>query len=45
MAGISAAFISGFIPLYFWGKAIRQSAMRWPFVQFVFWEVDREVGE
>lgn len=45
MAGISTVFISGFIPLYLWGKAIRKWAMGWPFVQFVFWEVDREVGE
>ncbi|PYH92412.1 MFS transporter [Aspergillus ellipticus CBS 707.79] len=45
MAGISGGCLLFFIPLYFWGKSIRISSMKWPFVQFVFWKDDREVGE
>ncbi|KAJ0416733.1 major facilitator superfamily domain-containing protein [Aspergillus carlsbadensis] len=45
MAGISGGCLLFFIPLFFWGKSIRQAAMKWPVVQFVFWKDDREVGE
>ncbi|KAL4908626.1 hypothetical protein BDW74DRAFT_188538 [Aspergillus multicolor] len=45
MAGISGGCLLFFIPLFFWGKAIRQATMKWPVVQFVFWKDDREVGE
>ncbi|RHZ58371.1 putative MFS transporter [Aspergillus thermomutatus] len=45
MAGISGGCLLFFIPLFFWGKSIRQAAMKWSFVQFVFWKDDREVGE
>ncbi|KAL3435988.1 major facilitator superfamily domain-containing protein [Aspergillus tetrazonus] len=45
MAGISGGCLLFFIPLFFWGKPIRQAATKWPFLQFVFWKDDREVGE
>jgi hypothetical protein len=45
MAGISGGCLLFFIPLFFWGKSIRQASMKWSFVQFVFWKDDREVGE
>ncbi|OJJ47362.1 hypothetical protein ASPZODRAFT_159251 [Penicilliopsis zonata CBS 506.65] len=45
MAAISGGCLLFFIPLFFWGKALRTAAMKWPFIQFVFWKDDREVGE
>ena len=45
MAGISGGCLLFFIPLYLWGRSIRTASMKWPFVQFVFWKDDREVGE
>ncbi|KAL6235088.1 hypothetical protein BDW75DRAFT_251109 [Aspergillus navahoensis] len=45
MAGISGDCLLFFIPLFFWGKAIRQAVIKWQFLQFVFWNDDREVGE
>ncbi|OJJ05802.1 hypothetical protein ASPVEDRAFT_153959 [Aspergillus versicolor CBS 583.65] len=45
MAGISGGCLLFFIPLFFWGRSIRHAALKWPFVQFVFWKDDREVGE
>jgi hypothetical protein len=45
MAGISGGCLLFFLPLFFWGKSIRQAAMKWRVVQFVFWKDDREVGE
>ncbi|GLA73525.1 hypothetical protein AtubIFM55763_004450 [Aspergillus tubingensis] len=45
MAGISGGCLLFFIPLYLWGRHIRMASMKWPFVQFVFWKDDREVGE
>lgn len=45
MAGISGGCLLFFIPFFFWGKQIRTSAMKWPFLQFVFWKDDCEVGE
>ncbi|KAF2195068.1 MFS general substrate transporter [Zopfia rhizophila CBS 207.26] len=46
MAGISGAVILGWIPLYFFGSAIRQVTWRWGFVKrLAHWHEDREVGE
>ncbi|KAJ6782515.1 hypothetical protein PWT90_01660 [Aphanocladium album] len=45
MAGISAAVIIMWIPLYFWGKALRTKTWRWRIMSLVRWADDREVGE
>ncbi|KAJ2969826.1 hypothetical protein NQ176_g8472 [Zarea fungicola] len=45
MAGISAAVIIMWIPLYFWGKALRTRTWRWKIMSVVRWADDREVGE
>lgn len=33
------------VPLYIWGKKIRHATWHWPFMRYVHWEDDREVGE
>ncbi|KYK58287.1 MFS transporter [Drechmeria coniospora] len=45
MAGISAAVLIAWLPLYYWGKKIRHRSLRWRIVSFVHWDDDREVGE
>jgi len=45
MAGISAAVILTWIPLYFWGKQIRHTTWNWPIISYIHWCDDREVGE
>lgn len=45
MAGISAAVIVGWIPLYFWGRRVRHATWQWSIVSFIHWNDDREVGE
>ncbi|KAF8857618.1 MFS general substrate transporter [Acephala macrosclerotiorum] len=45
MAGISAAVLLFWVPLYIWGKKIRHATWHWPFMRYVHWEEDREVGE
>jgi hypothetical protein len=44
MAGISAAVLLCWIPLYFWGKRIRYATWNWKVASFVRWDNDREVG-
>ncbi|KAF4457086.1 hypothetical protein F53441_874 [Fusarium austroafricanum] len=46
MAGISGAVILFWIPIYIWGRRVRQATWKWGFVQnLVHWNKDREVGE
>ncbi|RSL52883.1 hypothetical protein CEP53_007951 [Fusarium sp. AF-6] len=45
MAGIAAAILILWIPLYIWGKRIRHATWDWPLVSCVHWYDDREVGE
>lgn len=45
MAGISAAVIILWIPLYIWGKALRIKTWQWRIMSLVRWADDREVGE
>ncbi|KAH6888685.1 major facilitator superfamily domain-containing protein [Thelonectria olida] len=45
MAGIAAAVLVCWIPLYVWGKHIRHVTWHWPLVSYVYWDDDREVGE
>ncbi|KAJ4144978.1 hypothetical protein LMH87_003843 [Akanthomyces muscarius] len=45
MAGISAAVIIMWIPLYLWGKALRTKTWQWRIMSLVHWADDREVGE
>lgn len=42
MAGIGAGVMILWVPLYFWGKAIRHATANWPMIS---WADDREVGE
>ncbi|KAH8889562.1 MFS general substrate transporter [Thozetella sp. PMI_491] len=45
MAALSAAVILCWVPLYFWGKAIRHATWNWPVISYIHWGDDREVGE
>ncbi|KAI8671278.1 MFS domain-containing protein [Fusarium keratoplasticum] len=45
MAGIAAAILILWIPLYIWGKRIRYATWNWPLVSYIHWYGDREVGE
>ncbi|KAH8196873.1 hypothetical protein TruAng_008955 [Truncatella angustata] len=45
MAGIAAAVLLMWIPLYIWGKAIRHTTWHWPLLSYIHWDDDREVGE
>lgn len=45
MAGISAAVLIFWIPLYIWGKRIRYATWHWQVTSYVHWDEDREVGE
>lgn len=45
MAGISAAIIVLWVPLYVWGRRIRSATWNWPVVSYIHWSGDREVGE
>lgn len=46
MAGISAAVLVLWLPLYIWGKSLRRATWSWPVVgAAVHWADDREVGE
>ncbi|KAI1082805.1 major facilitator superfamily domain-containing protein [Whalleya microplaca] len=45
MAGIAGFILLFWIPLYFWGKAIRHATWNWPFLSYIHWADDREVGE
>jgi len=45
MAGIAAAVLVCWIPLYLWGKHIRHVTWHWPLISYVYWDDDREVGE
>jgi hypothetical protein len=45
MAGIAAAVLIMWVPLYIWGKQIRHATWNWPILSYIHWEDDREVGE
>jgi hypothetical protein len=45
MAGIAAAVLLCWIPLYVWGKQIRHATWKWRVTSIVKWDEDREVGE
>ncbi|KAM0434499.1 hypothetical protein ACHAPT_003595 [Fusarium lateritium] len=45
MAGIAAAILVLWIPLYIWGKRIRLATWDWSLVSCIHWHDDREVGE
>ncbi|KAK7739280.1 hypothetical protein SLS63_001622 [Diaporthe eres] len=45
MAGISAAILVLWAPLYVWGRHIRHVTWSWPVISYVHWNEDREVGE
>lgn len=42
MAGISAFFLVMFVPLYIWGKRIRQSSLGWRSTRLIRWDQDRD---
>ncbi|KAK0631993.1 major facilitator superfamily domain-containing protein [Immersiella caudata] len=45
MAGISGAVIFMALPLFLWGKRIRQATWGWRVISYIHWSDDREVGE
>jgi MFS family permease len=45
MAGISAAVLIFWVPLYIWGKRVRHATWHWSVTSYVHWDEDREVGE
>ncbi|KUI54074.1 hypothetical protein VP1G_01427 [Cytospora mali] len=45
MAGIAAAVIILWVPLYLWGRQIRHVTWSWPVVSYIHWHEDRETGE
>lgn len=46
MAGISAAVLALWVPLYFWGRRIRTATLEWTMIRnLIKWDSDREVGE
>ena len=45
MAGICAAILVLWIPIYLFGKRIRHATLKWRVMKSVQWNIDREVGE
>lgn len=45
MAAICGGILILWIPLYFWGRTIRQKTIGWKIMKHARWDVDREVGE
>lgn len=45
MAGIASAVLVMWVPLFVWGKTIRNESWKWRIVRYVHWNEDREVGE
>jgi hypothetical protein len=45
MAAICGGVLIFWIPLFIWGKTIRQKTLSWSVMNWVRWDVDREVGE
>jgi MFS family permease len=45
MAAICGGVLIFWIPLFIWGKAIRQQTISWRVMKWVRWDIDREVGE
>ncbi|KAM0346308.1 hypothetical protein ACHAPU_005739 [Fusarium lateritium] len=46
MAGISGGVLLLWIPMYVWGRRVRQATWSWGFIEkLVHWHRDREVGE
>ena len=45
MAAICGGVLIFWIPLFIWGKAIREKTLSWRVMKWVRWDVDREVGE
>ncbi|KAJ9133397.1 Mfs transporter [Pleurostoma richardsiae] len=45
MAAICGGVLVFWIPLYFWGKILRQKTLGWKIMKHARWDVDREVGE
>lgn len=42
MAGISAVLLLLVVPLYIWGKSIRQSSLEWRATRYIKWDQDRD---
>ncbi|KAJ5785004.1 uncharacterized protein N7503_010216 [Penicillium pulvis] len=45
MAAICGGVLVFWIPLFFWGKIIREKTLSWRVMKWVQWDMDREVGE
>ncbi|THX36089.1 MFS general substrate transporter [Aureobasidium pullulans] len=45
LAGIVFAWLALALPLYIWGKQLRQKSLDWKFIRLVQWDLNRETGE
>ncbi|TIA65035.1 MFS general substrate transporter [Aureobasidium pullulans] len=45
LAGIIFVWFALALPLYIWGKQLRQKSLDWKFVRLIQWDLDRETGE
>ena len=45
MAAICGGVLLFWIPLFFWGKKIREKTLGWRIMKHARWDADREVGE
>ena len=46
MAGICGGVILMWVPLFFYGRRIREATLKWGVIQNLMrWDKDREVGE
>ncbi|KAI5236978.1 MFS general substrate transporter [Aureobasidium subglaciale] len=45
LAGIVFGWFTLALPLYIWGKRLRQRSLEWRFVRHIQWDLDRETGE
>ncbi|THY84104.1 hypothetical protein D6C92_09404 [Aureobasidium pullulans] len=45
LAGIIFVWFALALPLYVWGKQLRQKSLDWKFVRLIQWGLDHETGE
>jgi hypothetical protein len=45
LAAIVFAWHALAIPLFFWGKGLREKSLQWRIMSLVNWNADRETGE
>ncbi|KAI4716390.1 MFS general substrate transporter [Aureobasidium sp. EXF-10727] len=45
LAGIVFGWLALALPLYIWGKPLRQKSLEWKCIRLLQWDIDRETGE